>query len=100
MTIRKAVVYNLLSSVLSLLGVLAGLWLGEFENASYWIYAATGGTFLYISLATLVPEMQKQCKTILDVVLVLGGMFCGGAIMFVIACYEHTLEEFLNEEYV
>jgi hypothetical protein len=54
MSIRKAVVYNIFSSVLSFIGMAVGVWVGRHESASLWIYAFTAGTFLYISLVDLV----------------------------------------------
>jgi zinc transporter 5 len=54
MSVKKAVVYNIVSSVLSFTGMAVGVWIGEHEAATQWIYAFTAGTFLYISLADLV----------------------------------------------
>lgn len=54
MSVRRAVVYNIVSSVLSFTGMAIGVWIGEHEAATQWIYAFTAGTFLYISLADLV----------------------------------------------
>ena len=54
MSVQKAVVYNIVSSVLSFTGMAIGVWIGEHEAATQWIYAFTAGTFLYISLADLV----------------------------------------------
>jgi zinc transporter 5 len=54
MSVQKAVVYNIVSSVLSFTGMAVGVWIGEHEAATQYIYAFTAGTFLYISLADLV----------------------------------------------
>jgi zinc transporter ZupT len=54
MSVQKAVVYNIVSSVLSFSGMAVGILIGEHEAATQWIYAFTAGTFLYISLADLV----------------------------------------------
>jgi zinc transporter ZupT len=54
MKIQKALVYNIFSSVLSFIGMAIGVWIGNHEAASLWIYAFTAGTFLYISLVDLV----------------------------------------------
>ena len=43
MTVRQAVFYNVLSSVLALLGMVAGLLLGTIHNFSSWMFAATAG---------------------------------------------------------
>ncbi|KAK9510756.1 hypothetical protein O3M35_005477 [Rhynocoris fuscipes] len=96
MSVKRAVYYNLVSSVLSLLGVVAGLLLGSYGKAALWVYAITAGSFLYISLATLVPEMHKYAHSVPNTLLQLFGMFIGGGIMFLIAMYEHTLHEVLQ----
>ena len=54
MDLKTAIVYNLASSILSLIGVILGLLLADYSEAALWVYAATAGSFLYISLATLV----------------------------------------------
>ena len=43
MTIRQAVFYNVLSSVLAFLGMIVGLLLGTIHNFSAWMFAATAG---------------------------------------------------------
>ncbi|XP_014281457.3 zinc transporter ZIP5 [Halyomorpha halys] len=97
MDLKTAVIYNLASSVLSLIGVVLGLLLADYSEAALWIYAATAGSFLYISLATLIPEMQKQVTSLSHLCIQLIGMFLGGGLMFVIAIYEHSFHEFLKE---
>jgi zinc transporter ZupT len=62
MSVQKAVVYNIVSSVLSFTGMAVGVWIGEHEAATQWIYAFTAGTFLYISLADLV-SMHRDYNT-------------------------------------
>ena len=60
MSIRKAVVYNIVSSVLSFTGMVIGVWIGEHEAATQWIYAFVAGTFLYISLVDLVSMRRDN----------------------------------------
>ena len=70
MTVRQAVFYNVLSSVLALLGMVAGLLLGTIHNFSSWMFAATAGTVtqIYDSSFILFPQdiptkttkLQKQ----------------------------------------
>jgi zinc transporter ZupT len=62
MSIQKAILYNILSSVLSFIGMAAGVWIGEYEAASLWIYAFTAGAFLYISLVDLVSMHTNYYK--------------------------------------
>ncbi|XP_069677059.1 zinc transporter ZIP5 [Periplaneta americana] len=92
--IRRAVMYNLLSSVLSFAGMAAGVWLGEHEAMAQWIYAFTAGSFLYISLVDLIPEMNTRAPTprsLMPIMLQLSGIIAGASIMLVIALYEDDL---------
>jgi zinc transporter ZupT len=54
MSAKQAVFYNLLSSVLSLLGMVLGVFLGESEAATASVFAAAAGMFLYIALVDMV----------------------------------------------
>uniref|UniRef100_A0A8D8M0R4 Zinc transporter ZIP14 n=1 Tax=Cacopsylla melanoneura TaxID=428564 RepID=A0A8D8M0R4_9HEMI len=93
-SVRRALMYNVLSSVLSIAGVLVGVILGDLHEASSWIYAGTAGTFIYIALADLVPEISRQASTLRSTLLQVTGIFTGGAIMLIIALYEHKLKAF------
>ncbi|XP_047515944.1 zinc transporter ZIP10 [Pieris napi] len=94
MSIRRAMYYNLLSSVLSFFGMAIGIWLAEdHESASEWIYAATAGTFFYIALADLVPEINENNKgRSLHVVVAVLGILTGGIIMLLIALHEDSIQ--------
>lgn len=101
-SIRKAVVFNILSSVLSVMGMVLGLAIaGVNATMVRWIYAGTAGTFLYIGLADLVPEMRRESisgeqrrfgSVLIDVI----GIFLGGLLMLVIAMYEDNLKMLFN----
>ncbi|PSN38457.1 hypothetical protein C0J52_15623 [Blattella germanica] len=95
MSVRNAITYNIISSILSFIGMAIGVWLGEYEATSLWIYAFTAGSFLYISLVDLIPEMNnyssQSSKGILDVLLQMAGITTGASIMLVIAIYEENL---------
>nr|CAD7200217.1 unnamed protein product [Timema douglasi] len=90
MPLCRVMFYNFVSSVLSFIGLAIGLWLGDYENSSQWIYAFTAGTFIYIALANLIPEMNQNSHKVKHKVLQLGGILTGGAIMLVIALYEDS----------
>ncbi|XP_077295747.1 zinc/iron regulated transporter-related protein 71B [Arctopsyche grandis] len=98
MSMKKAICFNVLSSILSFVGTAAGLWLAEdHESSSQWIYAATAGTFLYIALADLVPELNENGnKSYCEFILAFVGIVCGGGIMLSIALYEDSLKELFN----
>ncbi|XP_023942084.2 zinc transporter ZIP10 [Bicyclus anynana] len=94
MSIRRALYYNLLSSALSFMGMAGGIWLAEdHESASQWIYAATAGTFFYIALADLVPELNEnnKGKSVLLMLAILG-FLTGGIIMLLIALNEDAIQ--------
>ncbi|KAJ8307382.1 hypothetical protein KUTeg_015466 [Tegillarca granosa] len=54
MSVKQAILCNCISSVLSLIGMYIGILLGNFGQASLWIFVAVAGMFLYISLVDLV----------------------------------------------
>ncbi|KAJ9600976.1 hypothetical protein L9F63_000871, partial [Diploptera punctata] len=91
MSIKTAMIYNIISSILSFIGMAFGVWIGEYEQASLWIYAFTAGVFLYISLVDLVnipieviPEMNnhlKNSKNLSDIAFQIGGICIMNAIL-------------------
>lgn len=94
MSIRRALYYNVLSSILSFMGMAGGIWLAEdHESASQWIYAATAGTFLYIALADLVPEINaNNYGKSINLLLAVLGILTGGIIMLLIALHEDSIQ--------
>uniref|UniRef100_W8BTE1 Zinc transporter ZIP14 n=1 Tax=Ceratitis capitata TaxID=7213 RepID=W8BTE1_CERCA len=101
-SLRRAIYLNIVSSVLSFLGMAIGLFIaGSHENMTQWIYAATAGSFLYIALADLVPAMSEmeghvgdsKSKKLKDTLIQIFGMLLGGLIMLAIAVNEHALGE-------
>lgn len=54
MSVKQALVYNCVSSVLCFLGMIFGVALGNVGEASLWIFACIAGTFLYIALVDMV----------------------------------------------
>lgn len=92
-TIRKAMFFNVVSSILCVIGMVFGLVIVSVNvGLVRWIYAGTAGTFLYIALADLVPEMGRHdggFKTILSQVV---GIFLGGVLMLFIGLYEDKLK--------
>ncbi|XP_050073849.1 zinc transporter foi [Anopheles maculipalpis] len=96
MSAREAVYYNLLSSLLSLLGMVVGIIVGHQPEASGWVFAVAAGMFLYIAMVDMIPELtsshgaEERCKTS-EFVLQFLGLTLGFSIMMVIAMYEHDL---------
>ncbi|XP_053676178.1 zinc transporter foi [Anopheles nili] len=98
MSAREAVYYNLLSSLLSLLGMVVGIIVGHQPDASAWVFAVAAGMFLYIAMVDMIPELtsshgaEKRCKTS-EFLLQFLGLTVGFSIMMIIAMYEHDLME-------
>ncbi|XP_076471505.1 metal cation symporter ZIP14-like [Babylonia areolata] len=63
MSMRKALMYNFLSSLSCYAGLIIGIQLGENTAANTWIFAIAGGMFLYISLADMLPEMNSAAES-------------------------------------
>lgn len=79
LTKGRALFYNFLSALAALLGVIIALVLGEAENFSAILVAIGIGSFIYISLADLIPEIHKsRGKAFLQLLAMLSGV----AIMF------------------
>lgn len=94
MSIKRALILNVISSVLSLFGMAFGLVIaGIHTSLVRWIYAATAGTFLYIAMADLIPEMSREPegKTMKSVLCQVSGILIGGLIMLTIALNEDRL---------
>ena len=107
MSIKQAIFYNVLSSVLAFIGMVIGLLLGTIHNVTPWIFTATAGIFLYVALVDMVPELssghahpiakgRQDEGHILEVVLQMTGMGAGVTIMLIIALYEHDMMEALS----
>lgn len=66
MPIRRALMYNFLSALTAVAGLVLGILLGELEASTY-IFAFSGGLFLYISLTDLMPELNGMVEEGLEV---------------------------------
>lgn len=93
-SIKRAIFLNLVSSVLSVIGMIVGLVIaGVHTGFVRWIYAGTSGTFLYIALADLIPELGRNVneKTFKNSMLQIVGILTGGIVMLAIALNEDRL---------
>lgn len=93
-SIKRAIFLNIVSSILSVIGMIVGLVVaGVHTGFVRWIYAGTAGTFLYIALADLVPELSRDSreKTFKNSMLQIAGILTGGLIMLAIALNEDRL---------
>ncbi|XP_053621223.1 zinc transporter foi [Plodia interpunctella] len=95
MSVKRAVCYNVLSSALCLLGMVCGVLAGDTPSATRWLFAIAAGTFLYIALVDMMPELSTSHSkegTLCQCILQLMGLATGIGIMLVIAMYEHDLK--------
>ncbi|KAM3917045.1 zinc transporter ZIP10-like [Leptodactylus fuscus] len=100
MTVKQAIVYNLLSAMLAYVGMLIGTAVGQYtNNITLWIFAVTAGMFLYVALVDMLPEMLRgdddneengSCP-LRQFILQNLGLLLGFAIMLVIALYEEQI---------
>lgn len=92
LTFRQAVTYNVASAIISYIGLVLGIIIGDIHSAHSWVLALTAGMFLYVSLVDMLPELGKYIQEGGDWSVVLSqnlGMLTGTSIMLVIALYEH-----------
>ncbi|MFH1541556.1 MAG: ZIP family metal transporter [bacterium] len=62
-SIPKALFYNFLSALLSVIGVIIVLIIGpQFESLSAILLAITAGGFIYIAASDLIPEIHHKCE--------------------------------------
>lgn len=55
MSVKQAIVYNLLSALMAYVGMMIGIAVGQYtENVTSWIFAITAGMFLYVALVDMV----------------------------------------------
>lgn len=98
MSVRLAVFYNLVSSVISFVGMIIGVVVGQSHSATpSWIFALAAGGFLYIALVDLLPELRPvEARTnespLWHLVLQNLGLLTGAGVMVLIALYEGDIE--------
>ncbi|XP_064420103.1 zinc transporter ZIP10 [Latimeria chalumnae] len=98
MTVKQAIVYNLLSALMAYVGMLIGTAVGQYANdVTPWIFAITAGMFLYVALVDMLPEMlhgdeDKYGHCQLGHFLLQNlGILLGFGIMLLIAIYEDKI---------
>lgn len=91
LTFRQAVTYNFASAIISYIGLILGIIIGDIQSAHTWVLALTAGMFLYISLVDMLPELSTFIQEGGGWSVVLSqnlGILAGVSIMLVIALYE------------
>lgn len=74
---KKALLYNFLAQLTSVLGGILGFYLAEIFNFKPYMLAFAAGGFIYIAASDLIPEIKREgslSKSILTYLLFLGGI--------------------------
>lgn len=88
---------HIMNWLILLIGMVVGL-LVSTENTAKWIYAGTAGTFMYVALADLVPELKHdQEPSVKQVLLNVMGVLLGTGIMLLIGLYEDSLRMLFDD---
>lgn len=78
-TVRRAIGYNFLSSLMAYVGLLLAFLLGTYQDAfTGFLLPFTAGNFIYIAGSDLIPEIQGETQfrnSIFKLVLILSGLF-------------------------
>lgn len=98
MTVKQALVYNVLSAMMAYVGMAIGTAVGTYTHSvTSWIFAITAGMFLYVALVDMLPEMlhgdsedHKRCH-VGHFLLQNLGMLSGFSIMLLIAIFEDQI---------
>lgn len=91
MSVKSAVYYNLLTGILSFIGMIVGILFGQSQEAAQWMFAAAAGLFIYIALVDMMPELSAAHKTLEQFALQIFGMSTGVLLMLLIAVNENRL---------
>ncbi|NP_001001591.1 zinc transporter ZIP6 [Danio rerio] len=99
MSVRQAMLYNLLSALMGYLGMIIGILIGHYaENVATWIFALTAGLFMYVALVDMVPEMLHNDASEAGFshygffLLQNAGILLGFGIMLIIAVFEDRIQ--------
>ena len=75
MTVRQAITYNMVSSVLAFTGMCLGIVLGTLDDsASSWVFSLTAGIFIYVSLVDMVTTNRHFTDTVASISRVLDSL--------------------------
>lgn len=90
---KRAIYYNILSSILSFTGMAIGIFVVQIRTSFIkWIYSFTAGSFLYIALVDLIPELNRGGKDSLKCIIIqVIGIILGGLLMLIIGLHEDRI---------
>jgi len=85
---KKAIIYNLLSASLAVLGVVIGLLLGgAIESLTFYVLPLAAASFIYIATADLIPELHKTTKMSKSVIQLIS-FIIGVYLMYLLTLFE------------
>lgn len=87
---KEALLFNLLSGFISLIGSLVGCGIGSIGDADRYILPVVAGSFFYISLCDIVPILHHEARkhSWKTIFLQTAGIVLGIGIMMIIAIFE------------
>ncbi|XP_076455989.1 zinc transporter ZIP4-like [Babylonia areolata] len=93
LTVCRAVLWNLISSLTAFVGLFLGLALATQEDVQTWIFAVAAGMFIYIALVDLLPQMtsKQNCQDTPVYLLNNLGILLGIFILLLIAIFEERI---------
>lgn len=107
MSVKQALVYNLLSAITCYIGFVIGVLFGNLnENIEPIIFALAAGMFIYISISCMIPDMKQAMDNGLQVSLKNGleifflqilGVFSGLVIMYMMAVHGDKLARLIGQ---
>lgn len=97
LSVKKAMLLNFLSALTAFVGLYVGLAVSTDESIRQWIFAITGGLFLYISLVDMLPELinghiGSNSTKIVGMIYNNIGILIGALILFLLSVYEEQIK--------
>ena len=68
MTVKMALLANLLSALSCYIGLAIGIYVGQEDDVRFWIFALAAGIFLYVALVDMVRVLIVRSLLIIDLI--------------------------------